>query len=104
MRVWVDTDRLTGLKLTTSDIEDVIKSQNVQAAVGRVGARPTSSTELIQLNIQTLGRLTSVDEFQNIVVRTNSDGSVLRLGVSLASSSAPRIWIAPRGSMAEKPC
>jgi multidrug efflux pump subunit AcrB len=42
MRVWVDTDRLTGLKLTTSDIEDAIKSQNVQAAVGRIGARPTA--------------------------------------------------------------
>jgi multidrug efflux pump subunit AcrB len=94
MRVWVDTDRLTSLKLTTSDIEDVIKSQNVQAAAGRIGARPTAGTQLIQLDIQTLGRLTSVEEFENIVVRTNSDGSVLRLGdvarVELGSQNMDR--------------
>src|SRR5215472_14019414 len=80
MRAWVRTDRLTSLKLTTTDIEDAIKSQNVQAAVGRIGARPTAGPQLIQLNIQTLGRLTSVKQFENIIVRTNSDGSVLRLG------------------------
>src|SRR5215472_1728489 len=94
MRVWVDTDRLTSLKLTTTDIEDAIKSQNVQAAVGRIGARPTAGPQLIQLNIQTLGRLTSVKQFENIIVRTNSDGSVLRLGdvarVELGAQSMDR--------------
>jgi hydrophobe/amphiphile efflux-1 (HAE1) family protein len=80
MRVWVRTDRLTGLGLTTGDVINAIKAQNVQAAVGRIGARPASNEQQLQLNIQTQGRLSSVAEFENIVVRTNPDGSVLRLG------------------------
>jgi hydrophobe/amphiphile efflux-1 (HAE1) family protein len=80
MRAWVRTDRLTGLNLTTGDIINAIRAQNVQAAVGRIGARPISNEQQLQLNIQTQGRLTSAKEFENIVVRTNPDGSVLRLG------------------------
>ena len=79
MRAWVRTDRLTGLGLTTADIINAIQSQNVQAAVGRVGARPISDDQQLQLNLQTKGRLSSVEEFENIVIRTNPDGSVLRL-------------------------
>ena len=80
MRAWVRTDRLTGLNLTTGDVIKAIQSQNVQAAVGRIGARPISDDQQLQLNIQTKGRLTSVEEFSNIVIRTNPDGSILRLG------------------------
>src|ERR1700693_3169876 len=79
MRAWVRTDQLTGLGLTTGDIINAIKAQNVQAAVGRVGARPISNDQQLQLNIQTKGRLSSVAEFENIIIRTNPDGSVLRL-------------------------
>jgi len=80
MRAWVRTDRLTGLGLTTGDIINAIQSQNVQAAVGRIGARPISNDQQLQLNIQTKGRLSTPEEFGNIVVRTNPDGSILRLG------------------------
>jgi hydrophobe/amphiphile efflux-1 (HAE1) family protein len=80
MRAWVRTDSLTGLDLTTGDIIKAIQSQNVQAAVGRIGARPISNDQQLQLNIQTKGRLSSVEEFSKIVIRTNPDGSVLRLG------------------------
>ena len=80
MRAWVRTDRLTGLNLTTGDIVNAIKAQNFQAAVGRIGARPISNDQQLQLNIQTKGRLTSTTEFENIVIRTNPDGSILRLG------------------------
>ena len=80
MRAWISTDRLTGLNLTTGDIINAIQGQNVQAAVGRIGARPISDEQQLQLNIQTKGRLTSVAEFEKIVIRTNSDGSILRLG------------------------
>ncbi len=79
MRAWVHTDKLTGLGLTTGDIIDAIQAQNVQAAVGRVGARPVSNDQRLQLNIQTKGRLNSVADFENIVIRTNPDGSILRL-------------------------
>src|SRR3984885_9715765 len=80
MRAWVRTDRLTGLNLTTGDIISAIQSQNVQAAVGRIGARPISNDQQLQLNLQTKGRLSTVQEFENIVIRTNPDGSILRLG------------------------
>src|SRR3984893_1437602 len=80
MRAWVRTDRLTGLGLTTGDIINAIRAQNVQAAVGRIGARPISNDQQLQLNILTQGRLNSVEEFANIVVRTTPDGSILRLG------------------------
>jgi hydrophobe/amphiphile efflux-1 (HAE1) family protein len=79
MRAWVRTDRLTGLGLTTGDIINAMQSQNIQAAVGRIGARPISNEQQLQLNIQTKGRLSTVEEFQDIVIRTNPDGSVLRL-------------------------
>ena len=79
MRAWVKTDRLTGLDLTTADIINAVQSQNVQAAVGRIGARPIFNDQQLQLNLQTKGRLASVSDFENIVVRTNPDGSVLRL-------------------------
>ena len=80
MRAWIRTDRLTGLNLTAGDIINAIKSQNVQAAVGRIGARPMFDDQQLQLNIQSKGRLNSVKEFENIIIRTNPDGSVLRLG------------------------
>ncbi|MGA9084196.1 MAG: efflux RND transporter permease subunit, partial [Pseudolabrys sp.] len=67
------------LNLTTADIINAIQSQNIQAAVGRIGARPVSNDQQLQLNIQTKGRLSTVPEFENIVIRTNPDGSVLRL-------------------------
>lgn len=80
MRAWIKLDQLTGLNLTTGDLISAIQSQNVQAAVGRIGGRPIADDQQLQLSIQTKGRLTSTEEFSNIVLRTNPDGSVLRLG------------------------
>ncbi|PSC03569.1 hydrophobe/amphiphile efflux-1 family RND transporter [Alsobacter soli] len=79
VRAWIRTDRLTGLGLTSGDLVKAIQSQNVQAAVGRIGARPISNEQQLQLNLQTKGRLTSIEDFGKIVLRTNPDGSVLRL-------------------------
>ena len=80
MRAWGRTDQLTGLNLTTGDVIAAIQAQNVQAPVGRIGARPISDEQQLQLSIQTQGRLASADQFRNVVLRTNPDGSVLRLG------------------------
>ena len=79
MRIWFDTDRLISLNLSPSDIITAVSTQNTQAAVGRVGARPTSDDTQFQINLQTKGRLTSPEEFGNIVVRANPDGSLLRV-------------------------
>ncbi|MGB6636839.1 MAG: efflux RND transporter permease subunit [Bradyrhizobium sp.] len=95
MRAWIRTDRLTGLDLTTGDIIKAIQSQNIQAAVGRIGARPIFDDQQLQLNIQTKGRLTSTKEFENIIIRTNPDGSVLRLSdvarVELGAANSDRV-------------
>jgi len=79
MRVWFDMNRLASLNLAPSDIITAIQQQNVQAAVGRIGARPTSDATQFQLNVQTQGRLTTPEQFGKIVIRANPDGSVLRL-------------------------
>ncbi|MGI4953823.1 MAG: efflux RND transporter permease subunit [Janthinobacterium lividum] len=79
MRVWFDTARLTSLNLSPSDVILSIQQQNVQAPVGRVGARPTADDTQFQINLQTKGRLTSPEEFGQIVVRANQDGSLLRV-------------------------
>lgn len=79
MRIWVEPARLTGLNLTMADLTAAIQAQNAQAAVGRIGARPISNDQQLQLTVETKGRLTSPAEFENIVLRTNPDGSILRL-------------------------
>ncbi|MFL5279666.1 MAG: efflux RND transporter permease subunit [Rhodopila sp.] len=80
MRIWMKTDRMTGLDLTASDVIGAIQAQNAQAAAGRIGARPISNDQQLQLNVQLKGRLTKPEEFEKIILRTNPDGSVLRLG------------------------
>ena len=79
MRVWVETDRLTSLGITTSDIINALKNQNIQAAVGRIGAQPIGADQNFQLNIQTKGRLSDIGDFEKIVVRANPDGSYVRI-------------------------
>ena len=77
MRIWLDVDTMTGLNVAVSDVVSALNSQNVQAAVGRVGAQPMSEDPTFQLNIQTQGRLSTVEEFENIVVRAQPDGSFI---------------------------
>src|SRR5581483_11751552 len=72
MRVWLDPQRLKARNLTTSDVVDAIREQNVQVAAGRLGAPPAPDTQDFQLTINTLGRLSDVPEFESIVVK--SDG------------------------------
>ncbi len=79
MRIWFDVERLTALNLAPADIIAVIQSQNVQAAVGRIGARPTSDKTQFQLSVQTQGRLVTPSQFGDIVIRANPDGSLLRI-------------------------
>ncbi|CAH2604263.1 Efflux pump membrane transporter BepG [Rhodovastum atsumiense] len=79
MRIWFSTERMVQLNLSPSDIIAAIQAQNVQAAVGRVGAKPTADDTQFQINLQTKGRLTTAADFGNIVLRANPDGSVLRV-------------------------
>jgi HAE1 family hydrophobic/amphiphilic exporter-1 len=79
LRIWLDPDRLTELNLTPNDVIAAVQSQNVQAALGRIGAAPITSEQQVQLNIKTTGRLTQPEEFAAIVLRANADGSVVRI-------------------------
>jgi len=79
MRIWFDTQRLTSLNLAPSDVVNVIRAQSVQAPVGRIGARPIDDHQQFQLNLQTQGRLSTPEEFGNIVLRANTDGSLLHV-------------------------
>jgi hydrophobe/amphiphile efflux-1 (HAE1) family protein len=80
MRIWFDTQRLTSLELSPSDVVKAIQAQNVQAPVGRIGARPVANDQQFQMNVQTQGTLTTPEQFRDIVLRANPDGSVLRVG------------------------
>jgi HAE1 family hydrophobic/amphiphilic exporter-1 len=79
LRIWLDPDRLTQLNLTPGDVIAAVQSQNVQAALGRIGAAPTGPEQQVQINIKTKGRLTQPEEFAAIVLRANPDGSVTRI-------------------------
>ena len=72
MRIWLNLDRMASLDITPQDVVNAINSQNTQAAVGRVGAAPLVPEVEFQLNISTQGRLTTVEEFNNIIVRADS--------------------------------
>src|SRR5580693_7812168 len=79
MRIWFDTQRLDNLQLTPADVIAAIQAQNVEAPVGRIGAQPIGRDQQFQMNVQTQGRLTTPDQFGNIVLRANPDGSLLRV-------------------------
>jgi hydrophobe/amphiphile efflux-1 (HAE1) family protein len=79
MRIWFDTARLTSLGLAPSDVIRAVQAQNVQAPVGRIGARPVPEDQQFQLNVQTQGRLITAEEFGAIVIRANPDGSALHV-------------------------
>jgi HAE1 family hydrophobic/amphiphilic exporter-1 len=79
LRVWLDPDRLTELNLTPNDVIAAVQGQNVQAALGRIGAAPVNKDQQLQLTIKTKGRLTQPEEFARIVLRANADGSVVRV-------------------------
>jgi hydrophobe/amphiphile efflux-1 (HAE1) family protein len=79
MRIYYNTNRLTQLGLTPGDIITALNAQNVQAPVGSIGAPPNSPSQQMQMTVETQGRLETPEEFGNIVVRSNPDGSLLRI-------------------------
>ena len=79
MRVWVDPDRLVGLNLTTADVTAAISQQNAQVAAGSIGGQPTPATQQTTATILVRGQLTTPEEFGQIVLRSNPDGSLVRL-------------------------
>ncbi|HEX5079128.1 MAG TPA: multidrug efflux RND transporter permease subunit [Geminicoccaceae bacterium] len=79
MRIWLDPQQMTNYGFSAQDITQAIEDQNVQAAVGQLGAPPIADQQQIQLQLQTLGRLKTTKQFEDIILRTNPDGSVVRI-------------------------
>ncbi|MCC6609065.1 MAG: multidrug efflux RND transporter permease subunit [Burkholderiales bacterium] len=79
MRIWVRPDRLAQLGLTTGDLIAAVREQNAQFAAGKIGQAPYSGDQELVYTITTLGRLADVEQFENIIVRANPDGSIIRL-------------------------
>ena len=79
MRIWVDPAKLASYKVTIAEIKNAIQSQNVQLSAGALGDQPTDANPSLKLSLLTKGRLQTPEEFGNIVVRSNSDGSKIRL-------------------------
>ena len=79
MRVWLDPERLAARSMTAGDIVAALREQNVQVAAGQVGAPPTDGMASFQLSINTQGRLTTEEQFGDIVVRVGSEGQITHL-------------------------
>ncbi|QBE61598.1 efflux RND transporter permease subunit [Pseudoduganella lutea] len=78
MRIWLDPQKVAARGLTAGDVVDAVREQNVQVAAGVIGQGPSKDADF-QLTVKTQGRLSTVEEFGDIVVKTNTDGAVTRL-------------------------
>lgn len=90
MQIWVSPDKLADLGLTVQDIQSALKDQNRESAAGALGQAPAKDVE-VTMPIIARGRLSSVTEFEDIVIRANANGSIIRLRdvarISLEASS-----------------
>ncbi len=79
MRIWIDPDKLVGLKMTMADVTAAIKAQNAQVTSGTLGDLPSPARQTYSAPIVVTGQLASTDEFGRIVLRANPNGSLVRL-------------------------
>ncbi|MDD3886521.1 MAG: multidrug efflux RND transporter permease subunit [Victivallaceae bacterium] len=80
MRIWLDVDKLAYLKMTVDDVSNAITAQNVQVSAGAVGDAPAPDGQVFRYALQTQGRMTQVEEFKKIVIRSTNEGEQVRLG------------------------
>lgn len=92
MRIWLDPAKLNSYNLTPVDVSSAVSAQNSQVTVGQLGGTPATESQLINATITAQSLLTTVDEFKQILLKVNSDGSQVRLQdvarVELASESS----------------
>jgi hydrophobe/amphiphile efflux-1 (HAE1) family protein len=79
MRVWLDPDLMKIRKITPSDVIAAIEAQNIEVSAGEVGAPPIATPSAFQYTLTSQGRLSTAEEFGNIILRSGSDGGMLRL-------------------------
>ena len=79
MRVWLDPQKLAVRSLTTGDVVDAIREQNLQVAAGQIGAPPGQTAEF-QVALNSQGRLQDEEQFRDIIIKTGNNGEIVRLG------------------------
>ena len=79
MRVWVDPEKLAARDMTAGDVRDAIRGQNAQVATGQIGQPPVPAGQPMQVTLSALGRLTDIEQFENIIVKATPDGRLVRL-------------------------
>jgi HAE1 family hydrophobic/amphiphilic exporter-1 len=79
MRLWLDPNALASYSLTAGDVSTALQSQNIQVGAGTVGQPPTSKDQRYAFTVRVQGRLKDVNEFENLVLRTTSDGSLVKV-------------------------
>ena len=80
MRIWLDPNKLQAYKLSVDEVAAAIRGQNAQVAIGQLGGAPAIAGQQLNATINAQERLQTPEQFRNIVVRSNTDGSALRLG------------------------
>lgn len=80
MRIWMDPLKMNILQVTPTDIISAIEGQNIQAAVGSIGSQPTTNDQTYQYTMRAEGRLQTAEQFRDVIVRTNPDGTMVRVG------------------------
>ena len=79
MRIWLDPDKLTRLSLTVTDIQNAVRAQNIVNPAGQIGAEPAPAGQQLTWTVRAQGRLVEAEEFGNVIIRENPDGSNVRL-------------------------
>jgi HAE1 family hydrophobic/amphiphilic exporter-1 len=79
MRLWLDPSRMAQRGLTATSILAALLEQNVQVAAGQIGQPPSSNSQAYEVSVRAIGRLTSPAEFENIILKTGTDGTLVRL-------------------------
>ena len=80
MRIWMDPAKLASYSLMPSDVETAIEAQNVQVSAGKIGALPSPATQQLTATVRAQSRLQTVEQFKDIIVKSQSNGSVVRIG------------------------
>ena len=79
MRIWLKPDKMASLGISTADISNAIQTQNVQTPAGNIGTEPMENPQMMKFTLKTKGRLKSVEEFENIIIKSNNDGSHVKI-------------------------
>ena len=102
MRIWLNPDRIASLNLTAQEVLQALRSQNTQIASGTLNQSPVTEQNAFEINIQTKGRLQTIEEFENIIVKSGTEGRVVRVK-DIARVELGAVSYATRGYLGKSP-